>query len=61
MYIPKNMKMDSIDQAHAFIDEFGFGLIVSSDLSATHLPFILNKGQGESGVLYSHFARANPQ
>ncbi len=61
MYVPANMKMESTENTHAFIDEFGFGLIVSSDLSATHLPFILNKEQGENGVLYSHFARANPQ
>ncbi len=61
MYVPENMKMDSTEQTHAFIDEFGFGLIVSSDLTGTHLPFILNNEQGEKGVLYSHFARANPQ
>lgn len=61
MYVPQNMKMDSTEQAHAFIDEFGFGLIVSPDLTATHLPFILNKEEGENGVIYSHFARANPQ
>lgn len=61
MYVPKNMKMDSIEQTHAFIDEFGFGLMVSPDLTATHLPFVLDKEPGASGRLYSHFARANPQ
>jgi transcriptional regulator len=60
MYIPSNMKMETNSEAHDFIDEFSFGIIVSESLSATHLPFVLEAEQGSSGVLYSHFAKANP-
>ena len=60
MYIPSNMKMDEISKAHDFIDEFSFGIIVTESLNATHLPFVLEAEQGASGILYSHFSKANP-
>lgn len=60
MYIPTNMQMSDQSTTHDFIDEFGFGVIVSSSLTGTHLPFILHRDEGNSGVLYSHCAKANP-
>ncbi|MBD5770354.1 FMN-binding negative transcriptional regulator [Marinomonas colpomeniae] len=60
MYIPNNIKMDDLFVAHDFIEEFGFGLIVSSSLTGTHIPFVLHKNEGEKGTLYSHCAKANP-
>ena len=60
MYIPGNMKMDDLSTAHDFIDEFGFGVIVSDSLTGTHLPFVLHRDEGDNGVLYSHCAKANP-
>lgn len=56
MYIPKNMSIADESAAYDFIDEFGFGIVVSDALTATHLPFIIDK---KNGVLYSHFAKAN--
>lgn len=60
MYIPSNMKISHLSAAHDFIDEFGFGVIISSSLTGTHLPFILHRDEGGHGVLYSHCAKANP-
>lgn len=60
MYIPSKMKMNDLSIAHDFIDDFGFGVIVSGSLTGTHIPFILKREEGESGVLYSHCAKANP-
>ena len=60
MYIPSKMKMKDLSSAHDFIDDFGFGVLVSNSLSGTHIPFILNREEGENGVLYSHCAKANP-
>ena len=62
MYIPNTFKMLQVAEKHQFIDEFGFGVIISSadDLSATHLPFVLHADEGEQGVLYAHCAKANP-
>lgn len=54
MYIPDNMEMTDQTAAHNFIDEFGFGVIVSSSLNGTHIPFVLHRGEGTYGVLYSH-------
>lgn len=47
-------------EKHRFINNFGFGVIVSGSLTGTHLPFYLCTEEGEIGALYSHFARANP-
>ena len=61
MYIPSDMKMESIEVAQEFIDEFSFGVIISESLEGTHLPFILHKGEGKFGTLYGHCAKANHQ
>lgn len=60
MYISNNAKMKDESVIHDFINEFGFGVIVSVSLTGTHLPFVLHREEGEHGVLYSHFAKANP-
>lgn len=60
MYSPSNMKMKNISEAHEFISEFGFGVIVSASLTGTHIPFVLHCDEGDCGVLYAHCARANP-
>lgn len=60
MYIPSKMKMNDLATAHDFIDDFGFGVIVSDSLTGTHIPFILKRNEGGYGVLYSHCAKANP-
>lgn len=61
MYIPNKFKMTQLADKHQFIEEFGFGVLISSadGLSATHLPFILHADEGEQGVLYAHCAKAN--
>ncbi len=52
--------MKELSEAHDFIDELGFGVIVSSSLNGTHIPFVLHRTEGENGVLYSHCAKVNP-
>ncbi|WP_028471104.1 FMN-binding negative transcriptional regulator [Neptunomonas japonica] len=60
MYIPKNMQMSDLSTTHDFIEEFGFGVIISGSLTGTHIPFVIHRNEGEYGVLYSHCAKANP-
>ncbi len=60
MYIPNNIKIQDITKAHDLIDEFGFGVLVSGALEGTHIPMVLHRNEGDYGVLYSHFAKANP-
>ncbi|MEP1447350.1 MAG: FMN-binding negative transcriptional regulator [Paraglaciecola sp.] len=62
MFIPKSFQMKALTDKHKFIEEFGFGVMISSseNLLATHLPFVLNVHEAEQGALYAHCARANP-
>jgi transcriptional regulator len=59
MYIPKNMEMKGDSAIPDFIASNSFGLVISSGLEATHLPLIYKVDEGEHGVIYGHFARAN--
>jgi len=59
MFIPKPFIMEEQADLHQFIEDFGFGIIVSDSLTATHLPFVLATHEGKNGVLYSHCAKAN--
>jgi len=60
MYIPKNSEMTEDQAIRALISDNSFGVLVSADLTATHLPFIYESEEGEQGCLYGHFAGANP-
>lgn len=61
MYIPKNMEMADDKLIFDFINEFGFGLLLSPTLEATHLPLIYKASQDSKGYIYGHFAKANSQ
>mgnify|MGYP000170553890 FL=1 len=41
MFIPKPFLMEEQADLHQFIEDFGFGIIVSDSLTATHLPFVV--------------------
>lgn len=61
MYIPNKFKITEKTHKHQFIQEYGFGALISSgdDLTASHLPFVLHPDESEQGVLYAHCAKAN--
>ncbi|XOV77610.1 MAG: FMN-binding negative transcriptional regulator [Aestuariibacter sp.] len=61
MYVPKNMQLQDRAEITQFIAEFGFALMVSPDMQASHLPLIYQADEGPNGTLYGHMARANPQ
>lgn len=60
MFTPKPYEINDIPQIHQFINEFSFGVLVSSSLTGTHIPFVLNSEEGKYGTLYAHCAKANP-
>lgn len=60
MYIPKNSEMTEAQAISALISDNSFGVLISADLTATHLPFIYESDEGDLGCLYGHFAAANP-
>ncbi|MFY8299923.1 FMN-binding negative transcriptional regulator [Pseudoalteromonas sp. SS15] len=57
MYIPKNLQMTA-SSVNQFIHEYGFGCLVSANLTCSHLPFLFDEKQN---VLYTHLAKANTQ
>lgn len=59
MYIPKNMEMTESEAISKFISDYGFGILVSSDLLGTHLPLIYEPNEGKLGCLYGHFGKTN--
>jgi transcriptional regulator len=63
MYIPKSFKNTNEKEILSFMQKYSFATIVSvSDERpiATHLPFVVSKEE-DNIVLYSHFAKVNPQ
>lgn len=63
MYCPTAFRQDDLTALHAQIRASGLALLSSAGqqgLQASHLPLLLEAGEGEFGTLYGHFARANP-
>ena len=63
MYIPKHFVEDNEENLLAFMSEFNFAALVTSENDfpvATHLPFIIEKRNGKI-ILSAHLAKANPQ
>lgn len=59
MYIPKNLEVKDPLVILELITEYGFGTLISADLTATHLPLIYKPNDDGLGVLFGHFAKAN--
>ena len=64
MYTPAAFRQDDLAALHQQILDCRLATVVSqgpSGLQASHLPLLLEPGEGPFGTLYGHFARANPQ
>src|SRR5262245_768907 len=63
MYVPAHFAAPSTAALHDLIEENPFGTLVrngENGLDADHVPFLLDRDQGEFGRLHCHVARANP-
>lgn len=63
MYRPAAFRQDDLATLHQQIHASGLALLSTAGeqgLQASHLPLLLEPGEGEFGTLYGHFARANP-
>lgn len=63
MYIPSNFNEKRREVLHGLMQEHPLGTLVTlgaSGLNANHIPFEIDAGIGEHGVLRAHIARANP-
>ncbi len=64
MYVPKLFAVDDVPQLHEFMEEFNFATIVTQhdgELTASHIPFLLDRSGEPYGVLRAHIAIRNPQ
>jgi transcriptional regulator len=63
MYVPPAFAQSDLLKLHDFIESHSFGVLVSKDaeLTASHLPFLLDRQTGSCGRLIGHMARANDQ
>lgn len=62
MYCPAAFRQDDLPSLHAQIQSSGLAIVTSTGaqgLQASHLPLLLEPGEGEFGTLYGHFASAN--
>ncbi|MDP3814272.1 FMN-binding negative transcriptional regulator [Pseudomonas sp.] len=63
MYNPTAFRQDDLTTLHRQILDCRLATVVSqgaNGLQASHLPLLLEPGEGQYGTLYGHFARANP-
>lgn len=63
MYCPAAFRQNDLPTLHAQIQACGLAVVTSTGkqgLQASHVPLLLEPGEGEFGTLYGHFARANP-
>ena len=64
MHTPEKWQMNSTEKIQQFMQQYSFATLVSNNLlsssiEASHIPLLLMPDEGEYGVLYGHFARAN--
>jgi transcriptional regulator len=64
MYLPKAFAIDDLQELQQQILDTRLAMLVThgeQGLQASHLPLLLDPGQGPNGTLYGHFAKANLQ
>jgi transcriptional regulator len=64
MYVPKAFAVEDLAELQDFMEEFNFATLVTQrdgDLTASHIPFLLDRTAEPYGVLRAHLAIRNPQ
>jgi transcriptional regulator len=62
MYVPSTFAEERLDVLHEFISAHAFATLVSGadgELTASHLPVLLQRARGRFGTLQTHLARQN--
>ena len=63
MYLPSHFAATDPEALHQLIQTYSLGALIThgkGGLDANHLPFELDAGEGEHGLLRAHVARNNP-
>jgi transcriptional regulator len=64
MYVPKAFAVEDVPALQDFMEEFNFATVVTQragELTASHIPFLLDRSIEPYGVLRAHIAIRNPQ
>jgi transcriptional regulator len=64
MYVPKAFAVDDVPPLQDFMEKFNFATVVTqgaSGLTASHIPFLLDRTAEPYGTLRAHIAIRNPQ
>jgi transcriptional regulator len=64
MYVPKLFAVDDVPRLQDFMEEFNFATVVTQrdgELTASHIPTLLDRSVEPYGVLRAHIAIRNPQ
>jgi transcriptional regulator len=64
MYVPKAFAVDDLARLQDFMEEFNFATVVTQrdgELTASHIPFLLDRSVEPYGALRAHVAIRNPQ
>jgi len=64
MYVPKAFAVEDLPRLQDFMEEFNFATLVTQrdgELTASHIPFLLDRSSEPYGVLRAHVAIRNPQ
>jgi len=59
MYIPKHLELKDPYVLNELLAENSFAMLISADLTATHLPLIYEPNDNGLGFLFGHFAKSN--
>jgi transcriptional regulator len=63
VYVPPHFDEPRTEALHELVEKYPLGVLIThgkNGLDANHLPFELNRAQGQFGGLHGHVARANP-
>jgi transcriptional regulator len=64
MYVPKLFAVEDLDRLHDFMEQYNFATVVTQrdgELTASHIPFLLDRSVEPYGALRAHVAIKNPQ
>src|SRR5262245_999174 len=64
MYLPSLFAETNLTNLHELIDKYNFGTLFCNGPDGlpeiVHIPFVLDRTDGENGAVIGHVARANP-
>jgi transcriptional regulator len=64
MYLPSAFAVTDLAVLHDFMEQYSFATLVtqhSGEMTASHIPFVLDRNAGPQGTLHGHLAIRNPQ